>query len=69
MLEQESARSRADEGDAIAFHDLGFKSKIESKAWLELNSSTDQFGFMINFHTLMEHIHQQITGCDSLTSL
>ena len=28
LLEQESARSRAVVGNAIAYHDLGFKSKI-----------------------------------------
>ena len=38
LLEQESAWSNTAEGDAIAFHDSGFKSKIESKAWFELNA-------------------------------
>ena len=69
ILEQESARSRASEGAAIGFHNLGFRSKTESKAWLQLNAPIDQFGFIVDFHTVMEHIHQQITGVDSLSSL
>ena len=69
LLEQESAQARAAEGDAIALYDLCFKSNIESKTWLELNAPKNHFGFMIDFHTLMEDVHQQITGCDSLTSL
>ena len=69
LLEQESARSRASEGAAVGFHDLGFRSKTEAHAWLVLNAPVDQFGFMVDFHTVMEHIQQQITGIDSLSSL
>ena len=68
-LEQESARARAAEEEAIGFHHLGFKSKMGSKAWLALNAPIDQFGFIVDFHTVMEHIHQQITGVDSSSSL
>ena len=32
LLEKEPARLRVAEGDDIAFHNLGFESKIESKA-------------------------------------
>ena len=31
FLEQASARSRATEGDAVDFHNLGFKSKIDPR--------------------------------------
>ena len=68
-LEQESARARAAEGEPIGFHHLGFKSKMESKAWFALNAIIDQFGFIVDFHTVIEHIRQQITGVDSLSSL
>ena len=67
ILEQESARSRASEGAAVGFHNLGFRSKTEPKAWLQLNAPIDQFGFIVDFHTVMEHVHQQITGVDSLS--
>ena len=69
FLEQKSARSRAAERNTVDIHDLGFKPKLESKAQLELNTNKDHFGFMTDLYMLMEHIHQQITGVDSLTSL
>ena len=68
-LEQEMSRSRASEGEGVAFHNLGFQSRSEANAWLELNAPKNQFGFIVDFHTIMEHIHQQITGNDSLASL
>lgn len=40
-LEHESARSWVTEGEAIGFHRLGFKSKIESNTWLVLNTPID----------------------------
>ena len=69
LVEQEVARQRASDGDGISFFNLGFRSKKESGAWLELNAPKKQFGFLVDFHTVMEHIHQQITGMDSLSSL
>ena len=68
-VEQELSRAKAAEGEAIVFHNLGFQSRNESNAWLELNAPKHQFGFVVDFHTIMEHIHQQITGMDSLASL
>ena len=63
------ARSRAADGDGVCFHNLGFQSKNEANSWLELHAPKNQFGFVVDFHTVMEHIHQQITGMDSLASL
>ena len=57
LLKQESARARAAEGDTIAFHDLGFRPTIESNAWLTMNVPNKEFGYVIDFHTLMEHVH------------
>ena len=34
-----------------------------------MNAPNKEFGYVINFHTLMEHVHQQITGVDSLANL
>ena len=68
-LEQELSRSKASEGEGITFNNLGFQSRSETNAWLELNAPKHQFGFIVDFHTIMEHIHQQITGMDSLASL
>ena len=63
------ARSRQADGEAVAFFNLGFRSKKESDAWLTLNAPQDNFGYMVDFHMVMEHMHHQITGIDSLTSL
>ena len=68
-LEQEVARSRQADGEAIAFLNLGFRSKKESDAWLVLNAPKDSFGCVLDFHTVMEHIHHQIAGIDSLSRL
>ena len=68
-LEQEITRSRAAEGDGVGFNNSGFQSRNEANAWLELHAPKNQFGFIVDFHTIMEHIHQQITSMDSLASL
>ena len=56
-------------GEAIKFDNLGFPSKFESDALLELHVPAGNFGYIIDFHTLMEHIHHTITGVDSLKQL
>ena len=68
-VEQESVRARIGEGDSVLFHNLGFKSKREADAWLIINAPKQEFGYLVDFHTVMEHINQQITGMDSLSSL
>ena len=44
-------------------------SKQESDAWLEHHAPDGNFGLVVDFHTLMEHIHHSITGVDSLKQL
>ena len=56
-------------GEAIKFNSLGFISKIEADAWLELHAPNGNFGLIVDFHTLMEHIHHSITGVDALKQL
>ena len=68
-VEQEVVRVGASEGENILFYNLGFRSKTESDAWLEINAPQQEFGYLVDFHTVMEHIQQQITGMDSLASL
>ena len=53
----------------IKFHGLDFTSKDQADAWLELHSPQGDFGFLVDFHTLMEHVHHSITGVDSLKQL
>ena len=56
-------------GDCIKFHSLGFNSKQDADAWLELHVPNGNFGLVVDFHTLMEHIHHSITGVDALKQL
>ena len=69
ILEHETANLKSSEGESIKFHNMGFHSKRDSDAWLELHVPGGSFGFIIDFHTLMEHIHHSITGVDALKQL
>ena len=44
-------------------------TKEQSDAWLDLHAPNGNFGYIIDFHTMMEHIHHSITGVDSLKQL
>ena len=57
------------QGELVKFHNLDFTSKEQSDAWLELHAPDGNFGLLIDFHTLMEHIFHSITGVDSLKQL
>ena len=57
------------EEKVVKFYNLGFLSKGKANAWLDLHAPNGDFGFVIDFHTLMEHIHHAITGVDSLKQL
>ena len=57
------------QGDVIQFHSLNFTSKSEADAWLEHHAPNGNFGLVVDFHTLMEHIHHSITGVDALKQL
>ena len=54
---------------AIKFHDLGFKSFDEGRAWLESFCPDAHFGFLIDFSTAMEHIQRQINGKEQLKTM
>ena len=64
-----SVEKENSKGEAIKFNNVAFPSKAESDAWLELHMPTGNFGYLIDFHTLMEHIHHAISGVDSLKQL
>ena len=68
-VEQEATRAKSSDGESVMFHNLGFRSKREADAWLVINAPKQEFGYLVDFHTAMEHINQQITGMDSLSSL
>ena len=68
-LEKDTAKLSLQGEGTIQFHNLGFHGKSDSDAWLELHSPGGGFGFVVDFHTLMEHIHHAITGVDALKQL
>ena len=68
-FELEVTSMKATKGAAIRFGSLGFKSFDESCSWLETIAPGGSFGFVVDFHIVMEHIHQQISGHDSLKNL
>ena len=68
-LELSLARAQVTDDKAINFHNLGFPSKVESDAWLDLHALGGNFGFLVDFHTLLEHIFHAISGMDALKQL
>ena len=54
---------------AIRFFNLRFPSKGEADAYLDLHAPVGNFGFVIDFHTLLEHIQYAITGVNLLKQL
>mmetsp|Transcript_2269 Transcript_2269/g.3186 ORF Transcript_2269/g.3186 Transcript_2269/m.3186 type:complete len:82 (+) Transcript_2269:1940-2185(+) len=54
---------------AIKFSSLGFCSSSEAAAWLSLHSVSRDFGYLVDFHTLIEHVHANIANEDSLKSM
>ena len=69
ILLEDISNSPLSEKKAIKFYNLGFPSKGEADAWLDLHAPNGNFGFVIDFHTLMDHIHHAITGVNSLKQL
>ena len=50
------------DSDSIKFGGLDLRSKKEVISWLALNSPGERGGLVIDFHTLMEHVHSTITS-------
>jgi len=59
MLELEAKvlkMSAATNAEAIKFAGLGFTTSLEAAAWLEINAPGSEYGFLVDFHAVMEHI-------------
>lgn len=50
------------DGTAITFGSLSFKSDQECNAWIKTHFPRDDFGYIIDFHVLMEHLQNQMCG-------
>lgn len=60
-IENWAANLSISDEKAIKCFNLGFLSKGKSDAWLDLRAPRENFVFIVNFHTLLEHINQAIT--------
>ena len=68
-MEQEITNQISTKREAIHFHNMGFGSKNDSDAWLKTHTPGGKFGFVIDSHTMMEHINHNIPGVDALKQL
>ena len=54
---------------AIKYAGLGFRSNKESDAWIEINQPNDDFGLLMDYNTVLEHVYSQLVGQKILTNL
>jgi len=54
---------------AIKYSNLGFKSQRESDAWFETNLPNDDYGLLMDFNMVCEHVFIQLAGQKILTNL
>jgi len=69
-LEREMRIVRSsNDSSVIKYSNLGFRSQKECDAWIEINQPSDDYGLLIDFNGLMEHVWTQIVGQKILTNL
>ena len=69
-LEREMSIVRSsNDSSVIKYSNLGFRSQKECDAWIEINQPSDDYGLIIDFNGLMEHVWTQIVGQKILTNL
>jgi hypothetical protein len=54
---------------AIRFAGLGFRGQAEANAWLSMHIPSHDFGWILDPHIVMEHIHYAVTAEDTLKRL
>ena len=69
VLEFKTASLVSGQGEGIEFNNMRFRGKKDSDAWIETHAPGGNFGFVVDFHTMMEHINHNITGVDALNQL
>jgi len=69
-LEKEMRMVRSsNDSTAIRYGGLGFRSQKESDAWVETTQPSDDYGLIMDFNCVMEHVWTQIVGQKILTNL
>jgi hypothetical protein len=70
MMEVELSRVAASNDDqAIKFASLGFRRSAEATAWWTTHCPSNEYGLFVDPHMVLEHIHYNIHGANSLTQL
>ena len=54
---------------AIKFGQLGFRSNKDCDAWMETYHPGEEFGLLLDFHLLFEHVYVQMTGQKLISNL
>jgi len=67
-LEIAALRSTKD-SSVIKFGQLGFRSQQDCTSWLLQHHPDDEFGLLVDFHVVMEHVFVQINGQKLLANL
>jgi len=66
--EMQMLKSMNDES-AVKYGNLGFTSQRDSDAWIEANLPSDEYGLLMDFNLVLEHVYTQIAGQKILTNL
>jgi len=69
-LQGELSALRANyDAEAIKFGQLGFRSAKECDSWVVTHHPGEDFGLLVDFHLVMEHVHVQMTGQKLISNL
>ena len=68
-LKEEVAKLRSNQEKPIEFQSLGFEDPDEAHSWIVKNCLVGSYGYVIDFHVLMEYIYQKLNGQDNLSRL
>jgi len=67
-IELASLRSATDEA-TIQYGGLGFRTKADCNAWIEIHQPKENYGLLMDFNTVMEHVYCQMVGQKLLSNL
>ena len=59
----------ANDSESIKFSNLGFRNKTDCDAWVTMHHPGTDFGFIMDFHLVMAHVHHAISGTSLMDNL
>jgi len=70
QLEREVLSLRAaNDQESVKFSNLGFRNKQDCDAWVETHHPGADFGLIMDFHLVMTHVHDAISGVQLMKGL